>query len=151
VNPLYLLDTCILSEPVKPHPSTSVLERLEACGNRLAMPAIVWHELLYGVQRLPSGKRKQRLNAYLFDVLQPTVPIIAYDNHAAWIHADIRTRLVELGRTPSFADGQIAAIALAGGMVLVTRNEKDFSDIPLLTVVNWFSEQLVSRAAGFSS
>jgi tRNA(fMet)-specific endonuclease VapC len=139
VNPLYLLDTCIISEPLKPHPSTSVLERLETCGNRLAMPAIVWHELLYGVQRLPSGKRKQRLNAYLFDVLQPTVPIIAYDNHAAWIHADIRTRLAELGRTPSFADGQIAAIALAEGMVLVTRNVKDFSDIPLLTVVNWFS------------
>ena len=60
---------------------------------------------------------------------------------AAWIQANIRSRLRESGKPIDFQDTQIAAIAVSNGMILVTRNTKHFEPIqavsPLL-VENWF-------------
>jgi tRNA(fMet)-specific endonuclease VapC len=46
---------------------------------------------------------------------------------------------VSLGKTPSFADGQIAAIAQVNNLILVTNNVSDFSDFHNLQLENWFS------------
>lgn len=125
----YLLDTCILSETVKPRPAVSVLEFLLRHDGRMAMPAIVWHELLYGTERLPEGRRKDRLAAWLREVVVPNFPVLPYDGEAARLHAECRVALERQGRSLSFADGQIAAIALIHELVLVTRNVADFRDI----------------------
>jgi len=47
-------------------------------------------------------------------------------------------RLIRAGRTPAFADAQIAATAAAHNLILVTRNITDFADFSGLTVHNWF-------------
>jgi tRNA(fMet)-specific endonuclease VapC len=102
------------------------------------MPAFVWHELLYGVARLPPGRRQERLRAFLLDVVQPCLPVLPYDEHAAWNHADARSAMEKIGQAPPFVDAQIAAIAVANNLVLVTRNLGDFTGFPGLMSESWF-------------
>ena len=64
-----------------------------------------------------------------------------YDNHAAWIHADIRARLADEGTPIDFQDTQIASIAMSNNMVLVMRITEHFEPIQkvfLLMLENWF-------------
>ncbi|MFH2074833.1 MAG: type II toxin-antitoxin system VapC family toxin [Pseudomonadota bacterium] len=140
MKPVYLLDTCILAEPIRPQPSSVVLERLRETDGLQAMPAVVWHELLFGMNRLPEGARKRRLQVYLLDVVAPSIPVLPYDDHAAWLHADFRAVLESRGQPLPLADSMIAAIARANNCVLITRNVQDFLPIPHLLVENWFEE-----------
>ena len=103
-----------------------------------AIAAPVWHELAYGCRRLPKGKRRSALVIYLQDVVRASFPILPYDEIAAVWHAQQRARLEAVGRPPPYVDGQIAAIAHANGLVLVTTNAKDFGRFKDLKVVNWF-------------
>ena len=58
--------------------------------------------------------------------VQPAFPIISYDIHAATINADITSRLLPLGKPTQILDTQIASIAIANNLILVTHNTKDF-------------------------
>jgi tRNA(fMet)-specific endonuclease VapC len=138
VIPLYLLDTCIVSEPLRPIPDPEVIKRIKESEGRIAIPAIVWQEMLYGVNRLQNGKRKEQIFRYLTGIIAPRIPVIPYDNNAAWVHGSLRADREAAGKTLPFADEQVAATALANNMILVTRNTGDFTGIPLLTVENWF-------------
>ncbi|HYQ27649.1 MAG TPA: hypothetical protein VER04_10525, partial [Polyangiaceae bacterium] len=67
-------------------PDPGVLAKLAEHGGECAISAQVWHELRYGVGRLPRGKRRDVLEAFLRDVVYPTLPILAYDEQAAeWL------------------------------------------------------------------
>jgi tRNA(fMet)-specific endonuclease VapC len=141
----YLLDTNILSEPLKAQPNSAVLRKLRLHQSEIATAVPVWHELLYGLQRLgPSSKRKA-LEEYLHTVVWPTVPILAYDANSAALHATERARLTSLGKTPTFVDGQIAAIAMSNHLCLVTANTKDFVVFTDLQVENWFIKTRTNR------
>jgi len=122
----FLLDTNVLSEPLRPEPSARLLKALREHEGRLATAAPVWHELRFGLGRLPRSRRKTRLESYLEDVVRRAIPILPYDEEAAAWHADRRAKLVRRGRTPSFVDGQIAAIAAVRGLTVVTGNTRDF-------------------------
>jgi tRNA(fMet)-specific endonuclease VapC len=52
-------------------------------------------------------------------------------------HAEERARLSKIGKSPAFADGQIASIACRNNLVLVTNNVSDFQFFNDLTVENW--------------
>lgn len=133
----YLLDTSIVSAPVSKTPDPEIVRRLENHGPECAIAAPVWHELTYGCRRLPKGKRRVALEAYLHDVVRASFPILPYDEVAAMWHGRERARLEALGRPAPYVDGQIAAIAHANGLVLVTVNAKDFGRFKELTVENW--------------
>ncbi len=133
----YLLDSNILSEPVRPRPSASVVERLGATLDECATAATVLHELEFGVVRLPASRRKAALTQYL-DQVVGRLPVLPYDAGAARWHARERARLSRRGKPPAFVDGQIAAVANAHGLVLVTRNVADFTIFEGLAVENWF-------------
>ena len=133
----YLLDTNVVSEPLRPKPARGVLDRLRRHQGELAIAAIVWHELRYGCARLPAGVRRDAIQRYLDDVVAASFPILDYDRIAAEWHALERARLAALGSTPPFADGQIAAIAAARGLTLVTANAADFRAFKGLRVQNW--------------
>ncbi len=135
-----LLDTNVLSEPMREHPSALVLEQLQRGGHQLTTASVVVHELSYGVQRLPGGRKQQRLAAYLNALLESGLQVLPYDSKAALWHGDQRAQLEAEGRRPSFADGQIAAIAATNNLSLVTRNLRDFSDFKGLHLLDWFSE-----------
>ncbi len=134
----FLLDTNILSEPVRPYPRSQVVARIETHADEIVTAAPVWHELLYGVNRLPGSRRRTLLEHYLFDVVEATIPILPYDAEAALWHANIRVEMEKTGRTPAFVDGQIAAIAAVNGLTLVTANLAHFTPFPGLIVADWF-------------
>ena len=105
----------------------------------------MWHELTYGCRRLPKGKRRAALRAYLQDVVRGSFPILPYDEAAATWHGEERARLETLGRAAPFVDGQIAAIAHVNALVLATTNDRDFARFKGLTVENWSKRHLRSK------
>lgn len=137
----YLLDTNVVSSPASIQPNQRIVSRLSQHSGQCAIPAPVWHELSYGCLRLPKGKRRDALAGYLEDVVRTSFPILPYDEVAAAWHAAERARLERLGRAAPYVDGQIAAIARAAGLTLVTMNTQDFKAFEGVEVVDW------SRAA----
>jgi tRNA(fMet)-specific endonuclease VapC len=134
---LYLLDTNVVSEPIKPKPRPGLLRKLLEHEDEVAIPSIVWHELRYGMARLPESRRRTAIASYLNDVVRATMPILDYDELAAEVHAAERARLAARGDTPPFADSQIAAIAQTNDLTLVTFNEVDFRRFEDLRIVIW--------------
>ena len=132
-----MLDTNVLSEPVKSQPNERVLASLAEHDGELATCAIVWHEMRYGAARLPASRKRIAIEAYLEEAVRGTLPILPYDEEAAAWHAAERARLGKRGRLPSAADGQIAAVARVNDLILVTANVKDFRRFRDLRVENW--------------
>ena len=135
---VYLLDTNIISEPTKQTPNDNVLEKLKQHNGQYAISAITWHELNYGVDKMPAGKRKSQLQQYLHVLEVSHLSILSYDKIAARWLASERNRLVLIGNTPAKEDSEIAAIAVTNKLILVTRNTTDFEPINTLIIENWF-------------
>lgn len=133
----YLLDTNVLSQPVKPAPNERVLARWREHATDLSTAAPVWHELFFGYLRLPASRRRDNFEHYLKEVLMPSLRILPYDPRAAEWHAAERARLERIGKTPSFVDGQIAAIAKTQDLILVTQNIRHFTEFDGLVVEDW--------------
>lgn len=137
----YLLDTNILSEPVRSQPNPHVIRQMEAYSGNLAISSITWHELLFGLFKLPSSQRRTTLEDYMFNTIRNKIPILSYDaDSAAWFALQ-RARLSQMGRSPSFPDGQIAAVAATNKLILVTRNISDFLDFEDVQLENWFEKK----------
>jgi len=137
-RPRFLLDTNILSEATRIQPDAAVLRKLKQYSQSLATASVVLHELMFGCYRLPASKRRQALEEYITSLLARSIPIFSYDLNAARWHALERARLVSLGRTPTYADGQIAAIAAMNNLILVTNNTVDYIDFQDVQLENWF-------------
>ena len=123
----YLLDTNIISEPLRPAPKANVLARLKRHQAELAIASVVWHELWFGCRRLPASAKRIAIERYLNQVVNVSMPILPYDQTAAEWHAAERARLTALGQIPPFVHGQIMAIAHANGLILVTLNPSDYA------------------------
>jgi len=135
----YLLDTCILSESINPAPSPEVDSWIRAQdADDLFTSAVIAGELRYGIERLPSGRKRTLLESWF----EATVAVglagrvlpFDYDIALKWgvlraNHPNART-----------ADAQIAATALVHGLALVTRNVKDFAFDGLAVINPWDSK-----------
>ncbi len=133
----YLLDTPIVSSPISKIPNPQIVSQLQQFGHECAIASPVWHELLYGVARLPEGKRKTAVEDYLWDVVEASFEILPYGEAAAAWHAEERARLEQLGKPAPYVDAQIAAIAYANELVVVTTNLKDFALYKGVSVEDW--------------
>jgi len=133
----FLLDTNILSEPNRPKPNQLVLDKIEQYQDEIATATIVWHELLFGCQRLPISNKRKKLEQYLNQVVAQ-LPILPYTQEAAEWHAIERASLSLLGKTPPFADGQIAAIAKVNNLIIVTANTADYEMFSDIVIENWY-------------
>lgn len=131
----YLLDTNILSDPAKPVPNLGISRRLREHDGEMALAAPVWHELRFGLERLPPSKKRQKIEEYLRVVQQ--LPILEFDAAAAEWHARERARLEAVGKPPPFVDGQIAAIAGVHRLTIVTSNVEHFEIFDGIKIENW--------------
>ncbi len=135
----YLLDTNIISEPVRPVPNANVMTKLIEAKSSVAIASIVWHEVMLGCYQMPDSKRRSAIEAYLQEEVKVKLPILPYTQEAAEWFAKERARLIPIGLTPSYADGQIAAIAKVNNLIMVTRNVADYANFQDLAIENWFS------------
>jgi tRNA(fMet)-specific endonuclease VapC len=133
----YLLDTNIVSEAAKPRPHPGVVARIHERFADCAISALTWHELLFGLQRLPESPRRGQIAGFV-ERVAGLFPVLPYDRAAANWHAAERARLAGAGRVAPWADGQIAATAASLKLVLVTRNVRDYSPFSGLAIENWF-------------
>ncbi len=133
----YLLDTCVLSEPIARRPNAEVVARIVDRQAEIASAAPVMHELWFGCRRLPASRKRSLLEAYLEALAG--LPVHPYDDRAARWHAEQRACLEAAGRPTCFVDGQIAAIAKVNDLVLVTRNVGDFACFAGLRIEDWFA------------
>lgn len=131
-----LIDTNIVSEIMRIVPNENVMRKWENNRLELAIAATTWHELLYGIARMPPSERRQRKESFLVE-LSSWLPILPYDQAAADWHAFERSRLVAMGKTPAYLDGQIASVAAVNQLTLVTANPSDFKNFKGLVIEDW--------------
>jgi len=135
----YLLDTCVLSELVKPAPNHGVLAWIDSRGEGdLFMSAMALAELQRGVARLPPSRRRNELSAWLED-LQAGFDgrILPFTGETAACWGEMCARADAAGKTVAAFDSIIAATALEHGLALATRNVRDFSALPLMVIDPW--------------
>jgi toxin FitB len=128
---MIILDTNVLSELTKAQPSDAVLAWADSVhGPAAATTAITVAELLYGVIRLPDGRRKANLHDAVRQLIDVDLGGRAhpFDYAAAVQYAAIVSDRMGAGRPISVSDAQIAAICRSRGATLATRNTKDFDD-----------------------
>lgn len=140
MKPVYLLDTNIISEFVKQKSNESVLRNVRQREKLCAICSTVWQESVQGWEKLPEGKRKNEIKRYI-EKIGSTYEIIPYDSFAAEICGELRAKCEKQGKPASFYDSQIAATAIANGMVLITHNTEDYKALQensILKVEDWW-------------
>jgi hypothetical protein len=129
-----VLDTNIISEIMRPKPETRVIKWLNSQqASKLFLSSITLAEIGYGLYILPDGKRKwnlqQRFDQFIKNAFE--TQIVDFTQDSAQAYAKLMGERKQAGNPMSIPDGQIAAIALANGYAVATRNIKDFKDCGL--------------------
>ena len=135
-----LLDTNVVSEMLRPTPNPAV-ERwvAERPGSELYFSAVGEAEMLYGVAILPAGRRRNALALAIDAILREDFEdrVLPFDSEAAREYAEIAAARRAVGHTAAPADCQIAAIARSRGMLVATRNIRDFVEMGIEVINPW--------------
>lgn len=134
-----LLDTNVLSELMRPQPDQTVMDWFAGrTGTIFYVSAITQAEIMLGISLLPVGKRRDALTAAADGMFSQDFPgrCLPFDATGAVTYAAIVSSSRRAGQAISTEDALIAAIALAHGYPLATRNTKDFLHINGLTLYN---------------
>ena len=137
---MIILDTNVVSEPLKPAPSQAVLDWLDRqVPETLYLTAVSLAELLAGIEALPQGRRRLELEQAITRQIMPLFEgrILSFDAKAAEAFGKVRVGAQAVGNTIGFADGAIAAIAAAQGFALATRNVRDFRGAGVGVINPW--------------
>lgn len=137
MNARFLLDTNAMREPLRPAPNPAFLSKFRTHRACLAIAAPALHDALFGLQRMPAGRKRDEVRDFLENVLLPTVELLPYDAEAARWHASERARLERAGTPVPFADGTIAAVGARFGLTIVTHNVRDFQRFLGIMIEDW--------------
>lgn len=124
----FLLDTCTVSELIKPRPNLGLVSWMEAQPDEsLRLSAVTIAELIRGVRKLPNGQRRLQLEQWLSEHVLSVFAdrILPFDQFVATTWAEIVVESEQAGRPLSAFDSMIAATAQHHSMTLVTRNVTD--------------------------
>lgn len=136
----YLLDTCVISELIAKRPNPQVVAWVDALDDEdVYLSVITLGEIKRGIEKLPDSRRKERLNQWMKEEL-----LARFHGHIASIDPDVMlvwgelvARMEAHGRTLPVMDSLIASIALHGGFILVTRNQRDFDGTGVEIINPW--------------
>ena len=137
---MVLLDTNVVSELMRDSPTPEVLAWMDNQPSReLFVTSITEAEIRTGIAFLPEGARRRGL----VDTFERTLGdlfahrVLPFDSGAARAYAEVAAARRTAGRPISQPDCQIAAIAIARGMSVATRNIRDFSDTDIQVIDPW--------------
>jgi len=131
----FLLDTNAVSEWVKPQPNPGLMSWMEAVDeDRTFLSVISLAELHYGVERMPPGRRRDRLAEWVSDELSLRFEgrILPVSAAIAEMWGKTVSRSEAAGRPVGVLDAFLAATAEVHRLVLVTRNTADFHGVEVL-------------------
>ena len=137
---MILLDTNVISEPLKASGDLNVLAWIDAQSiETLYLSTICLAELRFGIAVLPKGKRKDTLSKSLEQTILPLFAgrILAFDETASQAYAMIRADARVQGQAIAPADGYIAAIAKANALTVATRDVNPFAAAGVGVVNPW--------------
>jgi toxin FitB len=137
---MILLDTNVVSEPLRLNPEPSVLVWMDAQNiETLYLSAISVAELRFGVAALPIGKRRENLSNSLEQRVLPLFNgrILPFDLAASDAYAILRARARFEGKAIGMSDGYIAAIAISNGLAVASRATAPFNAARLKVINPW--------------
>ncbi|MBW2065979.1 MAG: type II toxin-antitoxin system VapC family toxin [Deltaproteobacteria bacterium] len=141
---MYLLDTNIISYWMRG--DKRIIDRIKKHSPaELSLSTITLAEILYGIEKSPVKKKERRLK---IEEIASLLNLYSFDEAAARKYAFIRAQLEREGTVISERDTQIASIAMANKLAVVTHNVKEFDRIAKLKVEDWATEQKRGKRGG---
>ena len=137
---MIVLDTNVISEPLRPAPEHRVTEWIDAQAiETLYLSAITVAEARFRLVSLPAGKRRDRLQASLEKQVLPLFVgrVLPFDMSASQAYSELMAQARAAGLAIGTADGYIAATAKANGMVVATRDVNPFVAAGLDVINPW--------------
>ena len=123
-------DTCIYTIKRKPG---SVRRTFNQHDGQMCVSAITQMELVYGAEKSANPSR----NARVIEGFLARLDVLDFDSNAAAHSGEIRAALSRQGMLIGPYDQMIAGHARSRGLVVVTNNEREFSRVPGIRIVNW--------------
>lgn len=139
---MIVLDTNVVSELMRPDPSTNVLVWIDQQFQyNLHITTVSIAEVLVGIERLPDSRRKSDLARRFAEMLSMRFParVLDFDHPSAIQFAKVAVRRERIGRRTEVPDALIAAICRAHDATLATRNIKDFEETGVELVNPWYT------------
>lgn len=134
----YLLDTNVISELVKQTPTQTVINWVDAVDTeKLYISVITLGEIRKGVSGIQNPERQEIISHWL-EIELPAYfeeRILIVDTKVADMWGRLQSR--NKGYTLPAIDGFLAATAHVHGLKLVTRNTKDFINVPIELINPW--------------
>ena len=137
---MILLDTHVVSEPLRPEPDIRVIAWIDAQPlETLFLSAITVAELRAGVALLPAGKRRTGLRTSLEKQMLPLFAgrVLPFDLACTQAYAALTAKARATGLAIATADGYIAAIAAANGFTVATRDTGPFEVAGAAVINPW--------------
>lgn len=139
---IYLLDTNVVSELIRPNASPNVSQFVDAFEDRLHVSVVTFAEIRFGIARMEHGRRRLAFENWL----DQDVPArfgsrildIEVDIAAAW--GELMALSERRGANLKAMDGLLAATAVARDLTLVTRNTRDFDRLGLRLLDPWIEQ-----------
>jgi predicted nucleic acid-binding protein len=127
----YLLDTCVISELIKPKPNSKVIKWLRSCQDEsLFLSSLTIGEIQKGISRLPNSRKKIKLQNWLDSEL-----IQRFDQRVLGIDFRVAQKWGEMQASSEIAgirmpviDSLIASMGIVFDMTIVTRNTADMKN-----------------------
>jgi len=133
----YLLDTNIISNITKPVPSESLMVWMaEQIDENLFIASLTIAEIRRGILEKPTGRKRDQLETWFSGPEGPSAlfagRVLSFDERAGLIWARLMAEGTAKGKPRSALDTIVAAVAEANNCIVVTANEKDFSEIEIV-------------------
>lgn len=137
---MILLDTNVISEPLRRTPEARVIDWIDAQSlETLFLSAITVAELRFGVANLPVGKRRDELQTSLENQILPlfTGRVCPFDMGCTTAYAELMAKTKSAGLTIAAADGYIASIAATNRFSVATRDVSPFQAAGVNVINPW--------------
>lgn len=135
---MILIDTNVLSQPMRANGEARVNQWLRNNFDQVGIPTLAVAEIVYGIELIDDFDRRIQLTNALAVMKQRFEDrFVPFDMAAAEAHGWLRARMKRLGTVLPELDGQIAAVAISRNAKLATRNMRDFERTGLELIDPW--------------
>jgi len=136
----YLLDTCVISEVIRPKPKQKIINWLRSRDeNDLYLSVLTIGEIYKGIEKLGDSDRRKKIQLWVEHELMRRFGdrILPVNSQVAMVWGQIQAQAEKRGWAMPTVDGLIAATGLAFNMVVVTRNVSDMEASGAVLVNPW--------------